>query len=149
MLLGALLLVLIAGTAAAQETKLGDLIITQPWARATPGAAKTGAVYLTIENGGQQGDRLVAASTPAAAKSELHVDIMNNGVAEMRRVDSIELAARATVELKPGGMHLMLIGLTKPLREHDSFPLTLVFEHAGGVEVEVEVGKAGAAEAPQ
>lgn len=143
-LFGALLLALIAGTATAHETKLGDLTITQPWARATPGAAKTGAVYLKIDNGGQQTDRLVAASTPAAAKSELHSENMDNGVAEMRQVESIDLSAHAIVELKPGGLHLMLIGLTKPLREHDSFPLTLTFEHAGSIEVEVYVEKAGA-----
>jgi hypothetical protein len=74
---------------------------------------------------------------------------MEGDVMRMRQIDGIDLPAGKTVELKPGGMHLMLIGLTKPLREHDSFPLTLVFEHARGVEVEVEVGKAGAAEAPQ
>ena len=143
-LLGALLLVLIAGAAAAHDTKLGDLTITQPWARATPGAAKTGAVYLTIENGGQQDDRLVAASTPAATKTELHTHVMDNGVAKMRQVESIDLTAHATAELKPGGLHIMLIDLTKPLREHDNFPLTLIFEHAGSIEVEIHVEKAGA-----
>jgi copper(I)-binding protein len=144
-LFGALLLTLIAGTAGAHDTKLGDLTIMQPWARATAGEAKTGAVYLRIGNGGSQDDRLVAASTPAAAKSELHTHIMDNGVAKMRQVKAINVTAHATVELKPGGLHVMLIDLKQPLREHDSIPLTLTFERAGSVEVEVKVEKAGAA----
>lgn len=143
-LIGALLLMLMAGTAAAHDTKLGDLVIGQPWARATPGAATTGVVYLKIENGGPQDDRLVAASTPTAGKAGLHVHAMDNGVAAMREVEAIDLAAHATVELKPGGLHIMLMDLKQPLREHDGFPLTLTFERAGSVEVEVQVGKAGA-----
>lgn len=143
-LIGALMLMLVAGTAAAHDTKLGDLTIAQPWARATPGAATAGAAYLKIENHGQQDDRLVAASTPAAGKVELHVHAMDNGVATMREVKAIDLAAHATVELKPGGLHIMLMDLKQPLREQENFPLTLTFEHAGSVEVEVQVGNAGA-----
>ena len=143
-LICALLLMFVAGTAAAQESKLGDLVIGQPWARATPGAAPTGAVYLTIENHGASGDKLVAAATPVADSVMLHTHAVENGVAQMRPVDSIEVAAGATAELKPGGFHIMLMGLHQPLRKSDVFPLTLTFEHAGKVEVQVHVGSVGA-----
>jgi hypothetical protein len=143
-LIGALLLMLAVGTAAADDTKLGDLTIAQPWARATPGAAPTGAVYLTIENHGARGDKLVAAASPVADTVMLHTHIVENGVAQMRPVDGIEVAAGATAELKPGGFHIMLMGLHQPLRKSDVFPLTLTFEHAGKVAVQVHVGSVGA-----
>jgi copper(I)-binding protein len=140
----ALLLALLAAPASAHEIKIGDLVITHPWARATPGDAPNGGVFLKIENHGQADDRLIGAATDVAAKAEIHEHVMDNGVAKMRQVESIDLTAHATTELKPGGLHVMLIDLTKPLREHDTFSLTLTFEHAGSIEVEVHIEKAGA-----
>jgi hypothetical protein len=74
----------------------------------------------------------------------LHTHIVENSIAQMRPVDGIEVAAGATAELKPGGLHIMLMGLHQPLRKSDVFPLTLTFEHAGKVAVQVHVGSAGA-----
>jgi len=143
-LLSILVFLCALSTAAAQNTKIGDLLIASPWARATPGAAPTGAVYLRIENHGAGGEKLIAVATPVADSAMLHTNMMNNGVAQMRPVDGIEVAAGATAELKPGGFHIMLMGLHQPLRKSDVFPLTLTFEHAGKVEVQVHVGSVGA-----
>ncbi|MGQ0676644.1 MAG: copper chaperone PCu(A)C [Rhodospirillales bacterium] len=128
--------------AQAQEYKQGDLVIVRPFARASAG--KTGAAYLSVENGGAA-DRLVAAASPAAEKAELHSMTMDDAIMRMRRVDGIDIRAGAKTALEPGGLHVMLIGLKAPLKEGDSFPLTLVFARAGKIEVEVIVQKPGAA----
>lgn len=118
--------------------------IEHPWARATPGQSKTGAAYVTIA-AGSVADKLIAVSTPVAGKTELHTASNDNGVMKMRPVDAIALPAGQTVELKPGGFHMMMLDLKQPLKEGERFPLTLVFEKAGKREVEVEVEKVGAA----
>lgn len=120
---------------------------TAAWARASAGGAKAGAAYLSLANGGPSADRLLAASTPVAAKAELHTHLNENGVMKMRRVDGVDLPAGGSVEFAPGGLHVMLMGLAKPLAEGDSFPLTLTFEHAGTVTVGVQVRAAGAMDA--
>jgi copper(I)-binding protein len=119
--------------------------IEHPFARATAVTAKTGAAYFTIVNSGASDDRLIAASSPVAEKSELHTTIDDNGVMKMRPLAAIVVKAGERVELKPGGMHLMLTGLKAPLKVGQSFPLTLTFEKAGPVTVTVGVEKAGAA----
>jgi len=139
-----LILLCSLSAAAAQDTKIGDLLIASPWARATPGAAPTGAVYLRIENHGASGDKLVAAAAPVADSVMLHTQVVKNGVAQMRPVDGIDIAAGTAAELKPGGSHIMLMGLHQPLRKSDVFPLTLTFEHAGKLEVQVYVSSVGA-----
>lgn len=116
--------------------------VQQPWARASAGNAANGAAYLTIANPGTP-DRLVAASTPAAHMAQLHTHVMDNGVMRMREAEGgIPLPQRATT-LRPGGLHVMLMGLTQPLREGESFPLTLRF--ASGAETTVQVPVLGAA----
>lgn len=139
----ALALALAPLAAYAQGTP-ANVEVTHVWARATPGGAQTGAIYLTIKNGGTEGDRLVGASTPAAAQVQLHTEINDNGVMKMRPISAIDLKPGTTTVLKPGGMHVMLIGLNQPLKEGQSFPLTLDFEKAGKKEVQVTVAKAGA-----
>ncbi len=104
----------------------------------------TDAKDLTIVNTGTSDDRLIAASSPVAEKSEPHSTIDDNGVMRMRPLAGIEVKAGERVELKPGGMHLMLTGLKAPLKLGQSFPLTLTFEKAGAVSVTVAVEKAGA-----
>jgi copper(I)-binding protein len=118
-----------------------DLQVTNAWARATPGAAQTAAIYVTIVS--PTGDRLTGAATPAAQKAELHTMTMDGNVMKMRQVDGIDLPAGQTVTLKPGGYHIMLIGLAKPLTEGQSFPLTLTFEKAGTRDVTATVQKVG------
>lgn len=114
------------------------------WARATPGAAKTAAIYLSITNAGSTSDRLIAANTPAAAKAELHRMTMSNGVMEMRPLEAVTVDAGKSVVLAPNGDHIMLTGLKAALKEGDTLPLTLIFEHAGKQDVTVSVAKIGA-----
>jgi periplasmic copper chaperone A len=134
------------GAATAHEHKLGDLLIEKVWARASIGPAKAGAVYLTIVNTGSEPDRLVGAKTQAAREAAPHVNTMVDGIMKMRPVTAIEVAPGEPTVLQPGGLHIMLIGLVSPLVEGKSFPLTLTFEKAGSIEVEVMIDKAGAME---
>ena len=116
--------------------------ITQPWARATPGTSHIGAVYLTIRSAAA--DRLVAASTPVAARAELHESAMAGMVMKMRPLAAVAIPAGQSVAFAPGGMHIMLVGLKAPLRAGQSFPLTLTFAKAGPQTVTVMIGKVGA-----
>ncbi|QNM98325.1 copper chaperone PCu(A)C [Chitinimonas koreensis] len=125
--------------AAAHEFKLGTLEIHHPWARATPPGQGNGAVYLKINNAGGQPDALVAASVGALARAELHAHLNENGVMKMRPVERVAVPAKGSALLKPGGDHVMLIGLKRPLKEGDKLPLTLRFEKAGEVKVEIKV----------
>ncbi len=125
------------------ETRAGDLVITQPWSRAA-GKGSRGAGYLTIANRGTAPDRLLSASTPAAPRVELHTHINENGVMRMREVPGIEIPPGATVSLRPGGLHLMLMGLAEELRQGATVPVTLRFERAGEVRVALAVAAAGA-----
>ena len=129
---------------AAGEHRPGALVVGDSWARATPGGAHNGAAYVTIENRGPDADRLTAVSSPAAARAALHSHAMEAGVMKMRPVAAVEVAAGAVTAMKPGGLHIMLMGLAAPLVEGGSFPLTLTFERAGALTLEVTVMKSGA-----
>jgi periplasmic copper chaperone A len=142
-LLSALML-LIAADAFAQSS--GDITVQSIWARATPPGAKSGAVYLTLRNRGTTDDRLTGATTPLASMAGLHTEIMENGVMEMRPLASVDIAPGGTASLRPGGSHIMLMGLTRPLKQGDHIPLTLMFAHAPPLTVQVEVAKIGANE---
>jgi periplasmic copper chaperone A len=133
---------------AAQAQTANDIAVESVWARATPPGAKTGAVYFTVVNKGAAEDKLVAAETPAAGKAQLHSITMDNGVMKMRPIASLAVPAGGEAALKPGGNHLMLTGLTAPLKQGATFPLTLQFEHAGKIEVQVEIARAGATMPP-
>ncbi|OXR48415.1 hypothetical protein PuT2_13380 [Pusillimonas sp. T2] len=119
--------------------KAGAIEIDHPWSRATVEAVPTGAVYLTLRNSGGTADRLVGVSTPVAKKAELHTHIKDGELVRMRQINAIELAASSSVTLESGGLHIMLIGLKHALIKGKSFPLTLVFEEAGPVVVQVDV----------
>ncbi|ABQ36568.1 MULTISPECIES: copper chaperone PCu(A)C [Bradyrhizobium] len=141
------LALLLAGSPAAfaADVKAGDLVITQPWSRATPGGAKTGAGYLTIENKGGAPDRLVAVSGDVAGRIEVHEMAVNNGVMTMRPLEKgLVIEPGKTVALAPGGYHLMLMELKSPLKQGDKLPVTLEFEKAGKVAVTLEVQAVGA-----
>jgi copper(I)-binding protein len=135
----ALAFALVAGTAAAQNYQLKDLVIDHPYARATPPGARVGGAYLTIENKGASADKLVDASSPAAKVVEIHEMAMDAGVMKMRPVRGIEIKPGAKAELTPGGYHIMLIDLKQQLKSGDKIPLTLVFEKSGKVDVTVAV----------
>ena len=127
------------GTALAHDFKAGDLHIDHPWARATAPQQQNGAAYFTVANEGAA-DRLLEAQSPVASRVELHThDVDSAGVMRMRQVEAIDLPAGETTALRPGGLHVMLIGLEDRLVEGEALPLTLVFEKAGAVEVEVAV----------
>jgi protein SCO1/2 len=120
-----------------------DLHIEHPWARASIGAGKAGAAYLTIVNHGKEVERLLAAATPVAERAALHTHLMEEGVMKMRPLQAIEVAPGEPTVLEPGGIHIMLTGLQRPLTEGETFPLTLIFQAAGSIEVDVIVQKAG------
>lgn len=144
---------LLAFDAFALTASAADLAIEQPWARATPGRAPTGAAYLTLVNRGKDDDKLLGAATPVAGKVELHGSRAAAGhgghVMEMRPVAEIEVKAGQSVVFKPDGLHVMLVGLKAPLKEGERFPLTLRFAKAGEVKIEVPVAKAGAMAPPK
>ncbi len=134
-----------APQASARSYVVGSLKVTDPWSRATPPGARTGAGYLTVTNAGKAPETLLGAASPAADKVEAHLMSMAGGVMSMRPVSGgLAIAPGATVELKPGGYHLMLIGLKAPLKPGDRAPLTLNFARAGKVQVELAVGPMGA-----
>lgn len=142
------LFALSAGAAAAQPVA-DDLAILQPWARATAPNAQTGAIYLGVTNKGARADRLVDVSSDAAAMAHIHQSSMDSGVMKMDRMgDGIALPPGQTVTLKPGGMHIMLMGLKHPLEVGDSVKLVLTFEKAGKIPVEAKVESAGASGPP-
>lgn len=144
--LAALLLPAFAAGAAAHEYALGPLTIDHPYARATAPGQETGVVYLAVVNRGDAADRLVRAATDAARSTEAHVTTMDaGGVVRMRPAKEIEVPPDGRAELRPGGAHLMLVGLKAPLVAGTRFPLTLTFAEAGAVRVEVAVEAPGAA----
>ncbi len=135
-----------AGSAAAQAPQAG-IAVTNPWARASAGATTTGAAYLTLVNSGPP-DSLTGASTPVAGKAEVHETTNVNGVMQMRAVPALPLEPNKPLTFAPGGYHVMLMGLHHPLKQGETFPLTLSFAHAPPMTVEVKVGAAGAAGMP-
>jgi copper(I)-binding protein len=133
---------LLSAAAFAHGSSIGDLKIGHPYATPSLAGTTRGVAYLaSLENSGTQPDRLLRASTPAAARVELHdMTVDANGVMRMREIDAIAIPPNKAVRMRPGhGMHLMLIDLKQPLKEGDSFPMTLEFERAGKVEVSVVV----------
>lgn len=133
----------IALPAHAHDYTAGDIVIGHPWSRAAA-ANGTGAGFMTLRNTGSQPDRLLSASSTIARTVELHTHVRDGDVMRMRPVADIPVPAGQTVELRPGGFHVMLIGLTAPLRQGTQVPLTLRFERAGEVRVELSVEAAGA-----
>lgn len=132
----------------AQEIRVGPITLSEPWTRATAPAAPTGAGFVTMENAGTVDDRLIAAASPAAEAVELHTMTMDDGVMTMRRLDDgIAVPAGETVHLAPGGLHIMFIGLAEPFRQGETVPVTLTFEAAGQVTVDLPVGAIGAGSA--
>jgi copper(I)-binding protein len=123
---------LCAGAANAQIT------VQDAWMRATPPGAKIAAGYVTIRNSGA-GDRLVGASSPAAQRVGTHITVREGDVMRMREMKGYDVPANGTLELKPGGAHLMFVNIKAPLREGTTVPATLKFQRAGEIKVEFEV----------
>ncbi len=136
---------LFIATAAFAETcpvwQGGDLAVTGAWSRATIGVARPAIFYAEIRNHGAQADALIDIATPVSERPMLHESVVNaDGVATMPHAARIDIPAGGAVTLAPGGYHGMLMGLTTALAQGDSFPLTLTFETAGEITVDVTVG---------
>lgn len=129
----------LAASALAHDYMQGDIHIKKPWSRPLPAVSTNGAAYMTLMNKGGAPDTLVSASTPAAKKAEVHNHTMEGGMMKMRPVELMEIPPGEPTILQPGGLHIMLMGLTEPLVDGKSFPLTLNFERAGTVEVKVMI----------
>lgn len=123
----------------------GALQVEHAWSRATPPGAATGAAYFEINNTGKAADTLLGASAPVATSANVHEMKMANGVMLMRAVPQLAVPAKGHVSFTPQGYHVMLNGLKAPLKEGSHFALTLQFEHAGAVTVDVAVQAMGAA----
>jgi copper(I)-binding protein len=122
--------------------------IEKPWARATAPGAKVAGGYMIIRNQGAAADRLVGASSPAAARVEMHVHVHEGGVMKMRQVPGYDVPAKGAFELKPGGAHLMFVEIKRPFKEGEKLPVKLRFEKAGEVSAEFHVGRLGGGSAP-
>ena len=127
-------------TAQGHEFKAKDMLIVHPFAVPTMPGAMSGAAYLTLENKGTAADKLLAISTPRAKRVELHTMRMDGGIMRMREVDAIEVKAGETIKMRPSaGYHLMLMELPQPLKDGETFPMTLTFEKSGKIEVKAYV----------
>ena len=134
---------------AGDAVALGELRIMQPWARASAGHGDAGAAFMTIANTGGQDDKLVAASTSSAKMTEIHETKMEDGVMKMRMMmGGLPIPAGGEVELKPMGLHVMMMGVTEKLVEGETLTLTLTFEKAGSIEIAVPIAGPGAMMAP-
>jgi copper(I)-binding protein len=130
-----LLLALLATPALAQ------IEIENAWARATPPGAETAAGYMTIRNKSSSPDHLIRAASPLAARVEMHVHLHDGDVMRMRQVKGYDIPANGSVELKPGGAHLMFVDIQRRFKEGEKVPVTLRFERAGEMKVEFRVGR--------
>ncbi|WP_447590589.1 copper chaperone PCu(A)C [Aquipseudomonas campi] len=139
LLLAALLIA--APLASAHEYEAGDLHIDHPWSREMPPSAPTAAAYFVVHNKGDSADRLLSVDTPVASKAELHEHVHQDGLMKMQQVQTVEVPANGEVSFAPMAYHVMLFGLKQQLRDGERFPLTLHFEKAGAVQVDVAVQK--------
>jgi periplasmic copper chaperone A len=141
----AVLFAAFAPVSRAHSYKLGDLEIGHPWTRATPPSARVAGGFLKITNKGSTPDRLLSATFVGSASTEVHEMAHEGGVMRMRELPKgLEIRPGETVELKPGGFHLMFIGLKAGLKENDRLKGELVFEKAGRIEVDFAVESMGA-----
>ena len=135
----------VAAVAVAEDFSIGAIEISNPWMPATPKGAPVAGGYMTITNKGSAPDRLVGGSTAVAGRFEVHSMTMDQGVSKMRPVEGgLEIKPGQTVELKPGSLHVMLMGLKQPLEKGQKVKGTLEFEKAGKVDIEYTVEALGA-----
>ena len=127
-------------TASAADYKTGMITVMDPWARGTPRSA---GAFMTIHNMGAA-DELVGAKADIAKKTQVHQTVSEDGIMKMKHVHGVPLPAKGMATLKPGSYHVMMMGLNKPMKPGQSFPLTLVFKQAGEVTIQVGIMKMGA-----
>lgn len=136
-----LALILLALPAAAHDYTVGTISIGHIWAAESTPQAKNGVAYVPLKNNGKEADVLKGADSPGAEKVEFHQTTIEDGVAKMRPLNGVALAPGEEVDLKPGGKHIMLIGLKKQLLDGEKLPITLHFEKAGDITVEAHIQK--------
>jgi periplasmic copper chaperone A len=129
----------VACIAASSLACAGDITVTNAWARPTVQGQQGGGGFVSLKNMGKADDKLMSVSSPVAARMELHTMKMEGDMMQMRQIPNIEIKAGESVELKPGGMHLMFMDINKPLEKGTKVPVTFVFEKAGKVTVDVSV----------
>jgi periplasmic copper chaperone A len=118
-----------------------DVMVMGAFARASAvSTATSGVVYMTLMNHGAVPDKLVSVTTPAAGMAMLHESKDDAGVSTMMDMSGLDIPAGGSIEMKPGGIHIMLMGLTAPLKNGDTLKLTLSFEHAGKIDVDAKIG---------
>ena len=127
-----------------ESHKSQGIEVVDAWAKASLAGTTNGAAFVTLSNQSGEVDRIVAAETPVAAKAELHTHLMDDGVMKMRPLAAVELEPGETAAMAPGGLHVMLLGMTEPLKEGMSFPLTLILERSGPIHVDAMVKAANA-----
>ncbi|MBO6755362.1 MAG: copper chaperone PCu(A)C [Roseibium sp.] len=136
---------LVSLSAQAGDVTIGDLTLSESWTRATPPNAKAGGGFVTISNSGSESDRLVSAASETANRVEIHEMAIQDGIMKMREMDNgIEIPAGETVTLKPGGLHIMFMGLKGRFEEGTRVPVSLTFEKAGSVDIDLAVAPMGA-----
>lgn len=127
--------------AAVACARAGGLDVVGGWVTEPIGNVKNSAAYFTVVNEGGSADRLTAVATPVADRAELHTHVMEKGIMKMRPVSHVEIPAGENVRFEPGALHVMLMGLKQPLKAGERVPLTLSFQKAGTITVEVPVRK--------
>lgn len=141
----ATILPLAGGGALAADYRVGDLVIETPWSRATPPNAPVAGGYMTITNEGDRPDRLVGGDAPFAGRVEIHEMAMDGDVMRMREIEGgLAIGPGETVTLEPGGFHVMFMDLSGSLAEGETVSVTLEFERAGSVTVDLSVAGMGA-----
>lgn len=141
----ALTLTLGAILALTLNVRAAEVAVSNAFARASAtAAAKSGAVYMTIVNNGAEADRLLGVRTDAAAHAMLHQTVTEEGVTKMTMAHDVEIPAGGQLAMSPGGSHIMLMGLTRPLKQGEAIMLKLTFEKAGEVSVSAKVGSVAA-----
>jgi hypothetical protein len=132
----------------AAEYSAGPVVVSDPWSRATPKGAQTAIGYMTIINNGVTSDHLVGGSIEVANTLQFHAMTTENNVAKMRELTDIEIKPGETIQLKPGGSHIMFVNLKHALSKGEKISGTLNFEHAGKVQIEYSVEDIGAKNGP-
>ena len=131
-----------------QVTLAAEVSVSDAWIRETPGPMKVSAGYAHITNVGAASDRLIEIKTPVAEKASIHRSIERNGMARMEEAKYLDVPARGTTDLKPGGYHIMLTHVNRPLRRGDTVNVTFFFQHAGSMTVPAKVASISATAAP-
>ncbi len=150
MRLAAALVLATSIAAHAHSYSKGDIVVVHPWTRATPEGAPVGSGYLKITNNGKDADRLLGGSFDGAEAVEIHEMKMDGDVMQMRELkEGLEIKPGATVEIAPGGMHLMFTGLKKNIDVGPARKATLNFQKAGPIDVEFQVEAIGATQSSE